>query len=98
MARHTTSRLKAHDAAFPVRIKILIPSKGIGRSYIAMFEWLDREVGRGNYANTGALTNVGEAMALHFVTTREADAFVAAFPELELADGRHRLAIGNQLT
>ena len=98
MGRHATSRLKALDAAFPVRLKIRIPNGGLGRAYVGMFEWLDREVGRDRYADTGAPSLGGEVMALHFVTTEEATAFLIAHPDLVLADERSRLSLYDRPT
>jgi hypothetical protein len=51
-----------------------------------MERWLVAEVGRDSYAQHSAHT-ASEATAWYYRTVEEARAFVAAFPQLRLADG-----------
>ena len=82
----------------PVRLKIRVPPGGLKRAYAHLFDWLDREVGRNAYAQTGAPSLGGDVMALHFVTTEEATAFLLANPDLVLADERSRLSLYDRPT
>jgi hypothetical protein len=53
---------------------------------VDMHRWLDAEVGRGNYAEHGATTEVADAIACYLRGVEDAQPFVARFPMLELAD------------
>lgn len=71
-----------------MRIKLRVPELGFGWRMDAMHRWLDREIGRGDYAMGPAETMPApnDAMAVYFRTVEDACRFVKAF-EPELADG-----------
>ena len=75
------------DAAFPIRVKLRVPEEGFGTFLIAILQWLREELGEGNFARYEADTIDGEALALHFRRIEDALEFLAAFPEVSLADG-----------
>jgi hypothetical protein len=77
---------KIDDAAFPVRVMILVPERGFERALDALRQWLDREVGRGDYAHHGSGRRLPDASAFYFRTAEEAQRFIAAFPNLVLDD------------
>lgn len=88
MSRRTTPQAKTDDAAFPVRVRLAVASGGLGRQYEALYQWLEATLGRAEYAwhSSGSLGG-RDSFALYFRTPADAEAFHAAFPEIELADG-----------
>ena len=87
MDRRSPPQKRTDDHAFPVRVKVLVPERGFENLLLDMHRWLDAEVGRGSYAVHGAGAGLTHATAWYFRTVEEAQAFVATFPMLELADG-----------
>ena len=45
MTRRSTSQKKIDDAAFLVRVRIVVPGFGFGPDLIAMRRWLSTEIG-----------------------------------------------------
>jgi hypothetical protein len=86
MNRRPIPQSKIDDAAFPVRVMVRVPERGFERALDAMYQWLDREIGRGDYAHHGSGRRLPDAWALYFRTTEEAQRFIAAFPSLVLDD------------
>ena len=75
-------------AAFPVRVRLHLGPHGLGRTAAESHGWLDDQIGRGSYAVHGGGRAVGgDCVSLYFRTPTDADAWHAAFPQLELADG-----------
>lgn len=88
MARRSIPTAKTDEAAFPVRVKLWVPPGGFRLRQWAMHDWLDAHVGRADYAwHPGGQVGARDAVSLYFRTPGDADAFLSAFPELELADG-----------
>jgi len=87
MDRRSPPQKKLDDRAYPVRVHVRVPERGFENLLLDMHRWLDTEVGRGNFAAHGAGTGLTDAVAWYFRTIEEAQAFVARFPMLELADG-----------
>ena len=87
MDRRSPPQKRIDDHAFPVRVKVLVPERGFENLLLDMYRWLDAEVGRGNYARTASAPAWRMRTAWYFRTVEEAQAFVAAFPMLVLADG-----------
>lgn len=87
MARRSTPQHKADDLAFPVRVKFVVPPDGLWRIDAQLRAWLDGELGRGRYAwHSAGLSRHRQATALYFRCVEDAQAFVGAFPDFELAD------------
>ena len=88
MTKRSASQSSIDNAAFPVRVLIIIPSFGLGVILNRIHVWLNLEIGPGNHAvHTGSSFARREALALYFRSPDVALAFCDAFPELELADG-----------
>lgn len=89
MVRRSTPQKKIDERAFPVRLKIIVPELGFRHhTYAGAVAWLDREVGLGEYAWHGAETmETRDACAIYLRDATTAAAFLAAFPEILLADG-----------
>lgn len=96
MSRRSTPQQKIDDRAFPVRLFVLTPELGFGRLMDgqphSVFDWLDREVGRGQYAVHGGgqmvvKDGIRDQVAVYFREPAAAARFVEAFPTLELGDG-----------
>lgn len=94
MVKRSPPQHQIDDRAFPVRLLILVPGDGFGQLLGAgpgtLDGWLDREVGRGDYARHSA--GVGsvagrDVIAVYFRHPSAALRFLDAFPGLELADG-----------
>lgn len=92
MSRRSTPQAKVDDHTFPVRLFVQVPETGFGRLVAAgpdsIHAWLDREVGRGNYAIHGGGRGFGlrDRAAFYFRAPAAAANFMAAFPQIELAD------------
>jgi hypothetical protein len=81
MNRRSTPQSIIHDAAFPVRVKVLVPEGGFGVQFSHyIYAWLDSEVGRANYAQHPARMFGARALAYHFRDVELARRFLEAFP------------------
>ena len=87
MAKHTNSKQRHDELAFPVRLKVVVPPCGFGRTLDPVYEWLTREVGTRYYAWHNAPGFACSTAAFYFRSIEVAQSFVTAFPELVLADG-----------
>lgn len=87
MARRSPPQRKLDERAFPIRVKFSVPPLGTIGVAPDMYKWLESEVGRGRYAVHPTETVLWNAFAIHFVAVEDARAFVAAHPQLQLADG-----------
>lgn len=88
MVRRSAPQKLTDDAAFPVRVKVRVPEGGFRTLRNPDFDaWLDREIGRADYAQHPA-DGLGErTVAFYFRDAERAARFTEAFPDLELADG-----------
>ena len=77
-----------NDDLFPVRLRVLVPEAGYGRLIDKITDFLDREVGNGQWAwhNAGSLL-CRDRSAFLFRHPAAALALLEAFPQLEMADG-----------
>lgn len=87
MVQRTRLQSKTDDLAFPVRVKLAVPSGGLGGTLTAMGTWLQEHAGKGNYAVHSAPGLAGHTMAVHFRDAETARTFIDAFPSVQLADG-----------
>ncbi|RJE87945.1 hypothetical protein [Paracoccus onubensis] len=87
--RRSTPQKKIDDRAFPVRVIVELPEIGKHRPLDEMYQWLDQNIGRGDYAwhSGGRNPLLGECVALYFRHPKPAVDFLAAIPELKLSDG-----------
>jgi hypothetical protein len=67
------------ERAFPVRIRIAIPSGGLGRRHAQMTAWLDENYGADGWAMTPSGTRgvLNDAISLYFSDATLACAFAA---------------------
>ena len=86
MSRRTSPQNKTDDTAFPVRIKVIVPERGMGQDSTKHRSWLVQHLGPGNFANHAATTIAGQATAYYFRDIQSAHDFLSAFPMLVLAD------------
>ncbi|MCH2487949.1 MAG: hypothetical protein MK010_09445 [Erythrobacter sp.] len=87
MTKRTRAQQKTDDLAFPIRVKFVVPPLGLMGLSSRMTIWLRDTLGPARYATHSAMALGNQAIGVHFVTLEDAQAFVAAFPELEIADG-----------
>ena len=87
MPRRSPRQSDLDDTAFPIRVKLRVPTTGLGNTLTDLLLWLSAEVGPGDYAQHPAATLGGEAMAVHFRRAEDLMRFLEAFPMLDLADG-----------
>ena len=87
MSRHTSPNKRRVDDAFPIRVKVKVPTNGFGNVLHDMHVWLRDNMGKGRTANQSSTGIYCEAMAFYFRDIADAMAFLDAFPLLELADG-----------
>jgi hypothetical protein len=67
------------ERRFPVRIRIAVPSGGLGRRHAQMTAWLDDNCGADGWKMTPSGTRgvLNDAISLYFENTTLASAFVA---------------------
>ena len=87
MPHRSITRPRPKNAAFPVRVNLLVPELGFGMVLLEMLRWLRDEVGENDFVRCDASTFEREILAIHLRRPADAVAFLAAFPKLELADG-----------
>ena len=86
MTLRNARRRNLDDKSFPLRLKVRVPPEGLGQVLRDALQWLDAEVGRTAYAHHPAKTLGGYAAAFYFRRPEDLAAFLAAFPQFELAD------------
>lgn len=91
MTRRSTPQAKIDEAAWPVRIRIVVPPMGLGSQLNKIYAWLDQHLGRSEYAlhADGGIVMDGERLdrvAIYVRHPADADALLEAIP-LTLADG-----------
>lgn len=90
MVRRSTSQFKIDELAYPIRVKFCVPERGM--SALGMgnptHEWLSANLAPYAWA-WGPAHSIGcrQATAYYFRSIDDAQRFVAAFPQLDLADG-----------
>ena len=88
MSRRSQTSATIADRTFPVRVKIAIPPTGLGQTIEEADRWLQRELGAENYGQGPASAIGFDASAWHFRTLADAQRFLDAFPQLELATAK----------
>lgn len=88
MPTRSRSRKKTADEKhFPIRVRILIPGEGLGKTLDKLDAWLDKNVGRRNYGVNADTVIFGQhAMSIYLKDARAAADLVETF-DLELAVG-----------
>jgi hypothetical protein len=93
-----SSRLMITEAErrFPVRIKLALPSGGLGERLDQMHAWLDENCGADGWAMTpsGLRGVINDAVAIYFLDPTTAAGFVArwcAGSKFETAEGAFRV-------
>jgi hypothetical protein len=84
----STPQKQIDDRCFPVRIWFYTPPNGFGLEMDLMYQWLDKRLGRGNYAWHGGGSEFGrDRVAVYFRHPLAAAEFAAAFPSIEVKTG-----------
>ena len=67
------------ERTFPVRIRIAVPSEGLGRRHAQITAWLDENCGSDRWAMTpsGMRGVLNDAVSIYFADATLASAFVA---------------------
>ena len=84
-ARKSSQRTR-DDLEFPIRLRVKMPrnaSKGL--TELIPF-WLQAHLGRNGFAQRSMKTDAGPREMFYFRQLEAAQAFITAFPELELAN------------
>lgn len=84
------------ERRFPCRIKLGVPTGGLGQRLAEMQSWLDENCGAGGWAMTpaGLRGVVNDAVAIYFLDATLAAAFVARWcvgSKVETAEGAFRV-------
>ena len=81
MARASERAQRQVERRFPVRVRIAIPPKGLGRQLEIMHAWLDQTCGSEGWASAPAGLSgiVNDATAFYFEDAAFAHAFVMRF-------------------
>src|SRR6195256_4556138 len=92
MAASSKFMITEAERRFPVRIRLAIPTGGLGERLNQMQTWLDENAGADGWAMTpsGARGVVNDAIAVYFADAAIASAFVArwcAGHKAEVAEG-----------
>jgi putative SOS response-associated peptidase YedK len=93
VVRRSAIRFKGEREAWPIVVRLLVPDRGTAAVYghgNDVWDWLLREIGRTEHAQTPHACSLGDAMAIHFRCIEDAVAFLDRFPELVLADDTMR--------
>jgi hypothetical protein len=87
MTRRSIPQNKIDDAAFPVRVLVRVPEGGLKAHEV--HRWLDKTLGRTNYANHGGgRYGAKQSTTYYFRHPDHASQMLAASPDLlKLADG-----------
>jgi hypothetical protein len=75
------------EDAFAVRIKIRVPPTGLGNRLSDMHVWLRENVAKGESANQSVRSVAQQATAFYFRDLQTAQAFLDAFPDVDVANG-----------
>ena len=78
MTRRSARQADTDDLAFPIRVKLRVPTTGLGNVLTDLLMWLSAEVGPGNFAQHPGPTLGGEAVAIHFRRISDAARFLDA--------------------
>lgn len=87
MSRHTYPKKQRVDAAYPIRVKVVVPPNGLGNLLSEIHAWIRDNMVPDRCENTSVTAIHYQATAYYFRTLDDAQAFLRAFPMLELADG-----------
>lgn len=85
--RRNPPRFHRDEAVFPIQVRTMVPETGYGKRIDEFHAWLAARFDAGNYAIFPATRAWGQAVAWGFRDLGDARAFLAAFPDLVLADG-----------
>ena len=96
MVQRSTPQGKIDDAAWPIRISLLVPSGGL-MCLSEMHAWLKAEIGLGEYADGGGFGLAQQTKLFYFRRIEDASRFLAAFPDQRLADGTETRAYTSPL-
>ncbi|TNC58933.1 hypothetical protein [Rubellimicrobium roseum] len=88
MRRVRSPEHQRDNLAFPLRIKIRTPPRSNPRGLNVILDWLEHEIGQGQFALHMAQTTDDLAVAFYFRRVEDMLALLAEFPELVLAEGR----------
>src|ERR1700704_4423402 len=96
MAASSKFMITEAERRFPVRIRLAIPTGGLGERLNQMQSWLDQNAGADGWAMTpsGIRGVVNDAVAIHFADATIASAFVARWcvgHRAESLDGPFRI-------
>jgi len=92
MAKRGEPKYKVDDRAYPVRVKVAVPATGMQGLGARIEAWLDEALGVAGWSSGPAQSNACvQSVAYYFRQLADAQRCLAAFPELELADGVDRL-------
>src|SRR5688572_26008211 len=88
MVRRSQSQFKVDDRAYPIRVKFVVPERGLHGLSQRAHDWLKGELGHLAWGWGPAHSSAcNQATAYYFRRLPDAQRFVDAFPELEIADG-----------
>lgn len=87
MPRRTRAQSISDDLAFPIRVKFVVPRDGLIAVRPPIFDWLQENVDRACYALHPAQGLASQVSGIHFTSMSDAQRFIDAFPQIELADG-----------
>lgn len=87
MSRHTSPNNRRIDDAYPIRVKVKVPPGGMGNLISDIHVWIRDNMAPDRCKNLPVRAIYQQATAYHFRTLEDAEAFLDAFPLLQLADG-----------
>ena len=88
LTRRTKSAASADDLRFAIRVKFIVPDRGLGSDLDHLNAWLREHVGKERYAVRSATCKGGSAVAVHLVEPMDAVTLADSFPQLVLANIR----------
>lgn len=88
MVRRSSPQSRYDEAAYPIQVRTLVPETGYGTRIDDLFAWLPTNLDPDGYAGFPATRFHRHATGWGFRTIEDARAFLGAFPDLVLADGK----------
>lgn len=86
MARRSSNGFREAELAYPIRVKLVVPPRGLQGLGDRLQAWLNAELTPSAWSWGPARSRGCQSTAYYFRTLEDAQKALAAFPELQLAD------------
>ena len=87
MSSHTAHKNRVIGDTYPIRVKVKIAARGVGNLIGEIHSWIRDNMAPNRCKYLPFRANHQQATASHFCNLNDAQAFLEAFPMLQLAGG-----------